>query len=1008
MSGFRVFLSAVSTEFGAARSALASDLRARGLEVKVQEDFRQEAQADTTLAKLHRYIAGCDAVVAIMGARSGSLPPPAAAEPFRPMLPAGIAEASYTQWEILFARHHRRRLSVYVADAGWQPDQPDPTSLDRPDLQTALRQYLFKEQGLDRVQGFASEDQLCRQVLREDWPDQRSAKPIHPRFRSIGSLFKGRAGVMEQLRESLTHSGRTAITGKPHALYGLGGIGKTRLAVEYGLAHARDYNALLFVSGETPELLDANVAALAGVLGLPQAQASEDAVRIRAALDWLNLNPGWFLVLDNLDTPEALRAAQELLAQLSGGHAVVTSRLSNFSGLFESLELDVLDPEAAAEFLLERTDRGRRRLPDDVALARAVAQDLGWLALGLEQAGAYIVQRRRTLAQYRADWAASRDAVLGWFGPSVTDYPVSVAITWQTSVSQLTPQGLLLLQRLAFLAAEPVPEALLDVPVPEMAGEDLHAALADLADYSLVTRAAAAPLFSVHRLVQDVTARSLDEAERRSAIGQALGWVNSGFEADDPGDVRHWPRLSPLAVHAATVIQAADQSDVAGPVARLSSQFAQLLYARARYAEAEPLMRHALAIDEASYGPEHPLVATQLNNLALLLRATNRLGDAEPLIRRALAIDEASYGPGHPEVATDLSNLAQLLQATNRLGEAEPLMRRALAIDEASYGLEHPNVARDLNNLAQLLDAINRPGEAEPLVRRALAIDEASYGSEHPRVATDLNNLAQLLKATNRLAEAEPLMRRALAIDETSYGPEHPEVAHDLNNLAQLLDATNRLGEAEKLMRRALAIDEASYGPEHPRVAVQLSNLASLLQTTNRMGEAEPLVRRALAIDETSYGPEHPTVARSLNNLALLLMATNHLGEAEPLMGRALAIDEASYGPEHPRIATYLSNLAQLLQATDRLTEAEPLMRRALAIDEASYGPEHPTVAVRLNNLAQLLKATNRLREAEPLMRRGVEIFMTFTRNTGHSHPNLKAASRNLESLLQAVNQLPG
>src|SRR4051794_24195010 len=119
MANFRVFVSAVSSEFGTARSALASDLRARGLEVKVQEDFRQEKDADTTLRLLEQYIHGCDAVVAIMGGSSGSLPPPAAAVPFRHMLPSGIEEASYTQWEILFARYYGRRLSFYVAGAAW-------------------------------------------------------------------------------------------------------------------------------------------------------------------------------------------------------------------------------------------------------------------------------------------------------------------------------------------------------------------------------------------------------------------------------------------------------------------------------------------------------------------------------------------------------------------------------------------------------------------------------------------------------------------------------------------------------------------------------------------------------------------------------------------------------------------------------------------------------------------------------------------------------------------------
>ena len=122
-----------------------------------------------------------------------------------------------------------------------------------------------------------------------------------------------------------------------------------------------------------------------------------------------------------------------------------------------------------------------------------------------------------------------------------------------------------------------------------------------------------------------------------------------------------------------------------------------------------------------------------------MLRATNRLAEAEPLMRRALAIDERAFGPDHPNVAIRLNNLAQLLQATNRLAEAEPLMRRALAIDERAFGPDHPNVAIRLNNLAQLLQDTNRLAEAEPLMRRALrhlrnqlstgSLSEHQYGS---------------------------------------------------------------------------------------------------------------------------------------------------------------------------------------------------------------------------------------------------------------------------------------
>ncbi len=277
--------------------------------------------------------------------------------------------------------------------------------------------------------------------------------------------------------------------------------------------------------------------------------------------------------------------------------------------------------------------------------------------------------------------------------------------------------------------------------------------------------------------------------------------------------------------------------------------------------------------------------------------------------------------------------------------------------------------------------------------------------TQHPQAAQLLSHAGQRWHALAEWEKAEPLFRHALAINEQSYGANHPSVATDLNNLAQLLDATNRFEEAEPLMRRALAIDELSYGENHPSVATDLNNLAGLLQTTNRLAEAEPLMRRALAIDEQSYGENHPAVARVLNNLAQLLDATNRFEEAESLMRRALAIDELSYGANHPSVARDLSNLAQLLQATNRLAEAEPLMRRALAIDELSYGANHPSVANRLNNLALLLHATNRRTEAEPPMRRALEIYLNFTRATGHPHPYLNTAIHNYDGLLMAMGQ---
>ncbi|HEY0553890.1 MAG TPA: tetratricopeptide repeat protein, partial [Thermoanaerobaculia bacterium] len=295
--------------------------------------------------------------------------------------------------------------------------------------------------------------------------------------------------------------------------------------------------------------------------------------------------------------------------------------------------------------------------------------------------------------------------------------------------------------------------------------------IAELASFSMVTRKGDS--FTVHRMVQDALRSRIPEERKRDWIERALRLVDD-FSPRSPWDVRTWPVWDLLRPHSTRLVKTADDVGIAHPTARQMAQLSSLLQAKGLYEEAEPWIRRALALNEASYGPEHSEVSACLNNLAQLLQATNRLAEAEPLMRRALQIDEDSYGPLHPDVAIDLNNLARLLQATNRLAEAEPLMRRALQIFECSYGPLHPNVAVHLNNLAQLLQGTNRLAEAEPLTRRALQIDEDSLGPLHPNVARDLHNLSWLLRDTGRLSTAMPLIDRVVEIYERSFGLDHP------------------------------------------------------------------------------------------------------------------------------------------------------------------------------------------------------------------------------------------
>jgi tetratricopeptide (TPR) repeat protein len=681
------------------------------------------------------------------------------------------------------------------------PDKPDLGLFLRENTWVDLRQGIT-EKGMDRlIWGITG-----KKPDRGPRPTP-AGPPIHNLpFQPLGDLLKGRDHELASLEETLAAPGGAAAITQSEAISGLGGIGKTRLAVEHAWRCGSRYTAAWFVRADTPEGLHRGLAGLAGpdLLKLAELPTAEDQV-VAAVLRHLREHPGWLLILDNVDTQEAATAVCDLLPRFSGGRVLITSRLREWPPSVRKQPLETLLPDEAVLFLIKRTDGEREPAADDATQAHHLAEILGGLPLALEQAAAYINHHRLRFADYRAAWEQEREAVLSWYEPRIMQYPASVAVTWKTTFDRLSPTAGAILRLTAFLAPDPMQVEMFEKGeefvrkaaglLAEERGKNpdpgsILSALAELGTYSMITRLEGRRL-TVHRMVQEAMRSQIPEERRKDWIELSLRVVN-WFSPPKPDDVRTWPVWDLLRPHATVIVAAADAVGITEPTSRLMNHLGQLLQAKGLFSEAEPLMRRSLDIGEASFGPEHPNVAASLNNLAQLLKATNRLDEAEPLMRRTLAIAEISFGPEHPNVATSLNNLALLLKNTNRLDEAEPLMRRALAIDEASFGPEHPNVAIRLNNLAGLLKATDRLDEAEPLRRRALAIDEASLGPEHPNVAIRLNNLAALLKATDRLDEAEPLMRRAAEILEKSLGPDHPRTKMYRRNLANLLAQRER------------------------------------------------------------------------------------------------------------------------------------------------------------------------------------------------------------------------
>ena len=767
--------------------------------------------------------------------------------------------------------------------------------------------------------------------------------------------FTGREEILAQLHTRFKANNATALSQR-HAMSGLGGIGKTQIAVQYAYQHCDEYQAVLWARAESHEALTSSFVEIATLLDLPQKDEQDQTMTVQAVKRWLQENDGWLLILDNADDPPIVC---EFLPTKFDGHILLTTRAQALGGLAQRIEVDTFTPELGALFLLRRATiiDASGALDDavqgDREVAMQICEELGGLPLALDQAGAYIEETSCSLSDYLDLYRTRRAEVLKERGGLVDDHPDSVATTWSLSFQRVQEKNAAaadLLRLCAFLAPDAIPEEIIIEgaehlgPVLQAIAHDplaLNKAIAALGAYSLIRRDPAEKTLSVHRLVQAMQQDAMSDDETKLWARRAVLAVGAVFP--NPEDFAQWAvceRYVPHALVCAELVKRRDLKLV--EAADLLNDAGQYLHERARYIEAEPLYQRARAIREQQLGAEHPDTAQSLDNLAVFYKHQGKYELAEPLYQRALAIREQQLEPEYLRMATSLNNLAELHRAQGKYELAEPLYQRALAIGEQRLGPEHPHIATILNNLALLYDDQGKYELAEPLLKRALAIREHQLELEHPHMAQSLNNLAGLYQTQGKYELAEQLWKYALSIQEKHLGSKHPYTANSLNNLAGLYQIQGKYELAEPLFRRSLEIREQQLGSEHPDTAQSLNNLASLYNSQGKYEQAEPLLKRALTIREATLGPEHPHLANSLSNLASLYDGQGKYEQAEPLLKRALAIREQQLGPKHIDTAQSFNNLAAHYYSQGKYERAEPLLKQALTIYEKALGSQHP------------------------------------------------------------------
>lgn len=767
----------------------------------------------------------------------------------------------YTIEEFEHARLHHKPCLIYEKTNDLDIYE-ETSKLDRRDPQ--LQAFLSRLHEVHAADGltifpFKTTEELTRQVqkdvqrllagtFRQSQQDQQRRQQPETFLVPYqhNRLFTGRDHLLQHLHEQFQQSPEAAST-QSQAITGLGGIGKTQIAIEYAYRYQQDYHHILWANAATALDLTRDYVTIAIELKLPLAEETDQSEVVKAVKNWLRTHDNWLLLLDNADD---LAMTNSFLPAGGKGHVLLTTREADSGSMAAHVEVNKMTETEGLLFLLRRASRLSPREASlsqvserDLPIAESIVRELDGLPLALEQAGAYIEINQSTLQAYLKAYQQRQTAILQ---KPIQQYSRSVATTWSLNFEQVerdNPRAADLLRCLAFLAPDAIPEELLITGASEFGpnlqafGSDdtlLDEAIGTLRHFSLVRRNPDQRLLVVHRLVQTVLKASMAEATQKQWAEQTVRAVNRVFPSGEIDPRSPYERYLPHALQCAIHI---DSYKFLFPeAAHLLNQTAVYLYIHAQYSQAEPLYQQALAIRRQTLGLNHPDIAESLNNLAELYRTQGNYEQAEPLHQQALAIWKETLGPDHPDTALCLNNLAELYRMQGNYEQAEALYQQALAIWKGLPGPTHPNIPTCLNNLGLLYYAQGKYEQAEACYHQALAIYQNMPGLDHPHTVSCLNNLALVYFKQDHYEQAKTLFQQTLAAHQKVFGSNHPNTALSFNNLGVVYSRLDDYKQAESHHRQALAIRQKTLGPNHPDT---VQSLLKLMELYSRQGDSE-------------------------------------------------------------------------------------------------------------------------------------------------------------------------